>query len=182
VEATASYEPSPKFRLNLSTGRDLQNGFTRDVIGSVQLRPSRSFYASVAAIYSPETKTFGAITSNIRIARSPKQFLGGNLDMGIRYAADTNQLERVNATADIFVTGKTRVQALTSYNGFSKEFDLNQVRVTRDLHCFNLFVTYDQQRKQLRLDLSLKALPFLDTRFGQSRLGEGFDPFVGQVQ
>lgn len=182
VEATASYEPSQKFRLNLSTGRDLQNGFTRDVIGSLQLKPSRHFYASLAAIYSPETKTFGAITSNIRIARPPNRLLGGNLDMGIRYSADSGQLERVNATADIFVTGKTRVQALTSYNGFSKEFDLNQVRVTRDMHCFNLFVTFDQQRKQLRLDLSLKALPFLDTRFGQSRLGEGFDPFVGQVQ
>jgi hypothetical protein len=182
IDASASYDAGKKFRLNVSTGRDLLNGFTRDVIGTLQLQPSRSFYASIGASYSPQTKTFGSITSNIRLQRSPKSFLGGNLDLGIRYSPEQGQLERINAAADIFVTGKTRVQALSSYDGFNKQFDLNQIRVTRDLHCFNLFVTYDQQQKQLRFDLALKALPFLDTRFGQSRQGEGFDPFVGQVQ
>lgn len=182
VDLTASFQPSPKFRLNLTTGRDLQNGFSRDVIARLQLAPSRSVYASIGASYSPETKTFGDLIGNFRFARNPNKFLGGTLDLGVRYSPQTNEFARINTTADIFITKKIRVQALSSYSGFTKTFDLNQVRISHDLHCFNLFTTYDQQRKQIRFDLALKAFPFLDTRFGQGRLGEGFDPFVGEVQ
>jgi hypothetical protein len=63
-----------------------------------------------------------------------------------------------------------------------KELSFNQVRVTRDLHCFNLYATYDQQRKEFRLDLALKAFPFVDTRLGRTDLGEGFGPFIGDTR
>jgi len=182
LDLTASFQPGPKLRVNVSSGRDLQNSFSRDIIARVQLAPTPSVYASLGASYSPETNAFGDIIGNFRFARNPDKFLGGSLDLGVRYSSQTNELARINAAADLYVTKKIRVQALSSYSGFTKTFDLNQIRIAHDLHCFNLFTTYDQQRKQVRFDLALKAFPFLDTRFGQGQLGEGFDPFVGDVQ
>ncbi len=180
VDATLAFTPSDKFRFNLSSGRDLQNGFTRDLVGTLQFAPSRSLYGSVGFSYSPESGELGDITTNLRLSRSPNKFLGGTLDLGVRYTPKTSQIARVNIAADVFVTRKTRVQALSSYNGFSQSFDFNQIRLTQDLHCFNLYATFDSQTKQFRLDLALKAFPFVDTRFGQGQLGTGFDPYVGQ--
>jgi hypothetical protein len=179
VDATLAYQPSEKFRLNISSGRDLQNGFTREVDTRIQWAPSRNFYASLGGTYSPESREFGDVTGNFRIARNPNRFLGGNLDLGIRYSPSTSRLVRVNSTLDLFLNRKTRVQALTGYNGSTRSIDFNQIRVTRDLHCFNLFATYDSSRKELRFDLALKAFPFVDTRFGIGQFGEGFDSRVG---
>ncbi|HEX8832641.1 MAG TPA: hypothetical protein VF719_00500, partial [Abditibacteriaceae bacterium] len=179
VDTTLSYQPSEKFRLNLSSGRDLQSGYTRDVDARLQWAPSRSFYASLGAAYSPENRTFGDVVGNFRLARNPQKLLGGTLDLGIRYSPSNNSLSRVNATLDLFASRKTRVQALTGYNGISREFDFNQIRVTRDLHCFNLFATYDSTRKELRFDLALKAFPFVDTRYGVGQFGEGFGSQIG---
>ncbi|HVF11419.1 MAG TPA: hypothetical protein VNA16_11480 [Abditibacteriaceae bacterium] len=182
VDATLSFQPSDKYRLNVTTGRDLQNGFSRDIVASLQAAPSPSFYASLGVNYSPETRTFGDVIGNFRLARKPRRFLGGNFEMGVRYSVEENKFTQINTAADLFVSRKTRVQALSGYDGFARQFTFNQIRVTRDLHCFNLYATFDQQRKELRFDLALKAFPFVDTRFGRSEFGEGFAPFVGDVR
>ncbi|HEX8552330.1 MAG TPA: hypothetical protein VF681_12340 [Abditibacteriaceae bacterium] len=179
IDFIASYQPSEKFQLNLSTGRDLQNGYTRDIDSRLQWAPSKGFYASIGATYSPENRTFGDVISNFRFARNPEKILGGTLDLGLRYSPDLGRLSRVNATLDLFATRKTRIQALTGYNGVTREIDFNQIRVARDLHCFNLFATYDQSRKELRFDLALKAFPFVDTRLGIGQFGQGFDARIG---
>ena len=179
VDFIASYQPSKKFQLNLSTGRDLQNGYTRDIDARVQFSPSRGFYASVGATYSPEQKTFGDVIGNFRFARNPDKLLGGTLDLGVRYSPDLGRISRINTTLDLFATRKTRIQALTGYDGFARQIDFNQIRVSRDLHCFNLFATYDQSSKELRFDLALKAFPFVDTRLGIGQFGQGFDSRIG---
>jgi hypothetical protein len=179
VDAVFSYQPSTKLRLNVSGGRDLQNSFTRDIDTRVQWAPSRNFYASLGATYSPESRTFGDMTGNFRIARNPDKLFGGTLDLGIRYSPATSRIVRVNSSLDFFLTKKTRIQALTGYNGVSGEVDFNQIRISRDLHCFNLFATYDGTNRELRFDLALKAFPFVDTRFGVGQFGEGFDSRIG---
>jgi len=179
VDFIGSYQPSEKFQLNVSTGRDLQTGFTRDIDSRLQWQPAKSFYASFGGTYSPESNTFGDVISNFRLDRTKSRFLGGTVDLGLRYSPSLGRLSRVNAQLDILATRKTRVELLTGYNGFSRQIDFNQVRVTRDLHCFNLFATFDQSRKELRFDLALKAFPFVDTRYGIGQFGQGLDTRIG---
>lgn len=182
ADATLSYSSSDKFRFNLTAGKDFQNDFTRDIDARVQWVPSPSFYASVGTTYSPETKDLGDIVGNFRLARDKTKFLGGTLDLGVRYSSQLSQFSRINASLDLYADKKTRIQALSGYNGFAKQFDFNQIRITRDLHCFNLFATYDSTLKQFRLDLALKAFPFTDTRYGVGQQGQGFDARIGDFQ
>lgn len=181
IDFIGSYQPSQKFQLNVSSGRDLQTGFTRDIDTRLQWQPAKSLYASFGSTYSPETHTFGDVVSNLRLDRRKARFLGGTVDLGLRYSPDLGRLSRVNAQMDILATRKTRIELLTGYNGFSRQIDFNQIRVTRDLHCFNLFATYDQSRKELRFDLALKAFPFVDSRYGIGQFGQGLDPRIGST-
>lgn len=182
LDASLAYRIADKFSLDVNTGQDLENNVPRDVVAQLRFSPSKTFYASLGANYARQTGEFGDIVSNLHYERPNARFLRGSLDLGVRYAAQSNKFSRINAATDLFVTRKTRIQALASYNGFSSTFDFTQIRLTRDLHCFNLYATYDQQRREFRLDLALKAFPFLDTRFGRDDTGAGFSPFFGQFQ
>ena len=182
IDYTASYNLGQKLRLNLSGGSDLMNNYQRDLIFNAQFAPSQSFYGSLGTSYAIENSNFGEIYGNFNLARNRRKFGGGTLAFGFRYDPSGRGLTRANISADVNLGAKTRVQGLTSYSGFSKKFEFTQIRVIQDLHCFNLYFNYDNQRNQIRVDLALKAFPFADTRFGRNVLSEGFDSSVGAAR
>lgn len=179
LDYTASYNLGEKLRLNLSGGQDILNRYQRDLIFNAQFAPSANFYGSLGTSYGLENSNFGEIYGNFNFARNRRKFGGGELALGFRYDPSGRGLTRANASLDVNLGAKTRVQGLTSYDGFSKKFDFTQIRLIQDLHCFNLYANYDNERKQIRFDLALKAFPFADTRFGRNVFSEGFDSSVG---
>ncbi len=182
VDYTVSYNLGQKLRLNASGGSDLYNHYQRDLIFNAQFAPSPNFYGSLGTSYALENSNFGEIYGNFNLARNRRKFGGGTLAFGFRYNPNGQGLTRANVSADVNLGAKTRVQGLTTYNGFSSKFEFSQIRVIQDLHCFNLYVNYDDQRKQVRFDLALKAFPFADTRFGRNVFSEGFDSSVGTAR
>jgi len=190
IDYNFSLQSGEKFRLNLTGGRDIQNGFTRDAVLRAQFAPTPRIYTSIGTSFRLEPDQPGAIPSsrlgevyaNVRLNRNRNRFAGGGIALGVRYSPQTSEITRANGSIDINLGAKTRVQGLAGYDGFSKKFDFTQIRVTRDLHCFNLYTTYDGQRRELRFDLAIKAFPFADTRFGRGDNQEGFDSSVGDIQ
>ena len=182
IDYTASYNLGQKLRLNVTGGSDLKNNYQRDLIFNAQFAPTPSFYGSLGTSYAIETSRPGEIYGNFNLARNRRKFGGGTLAFGFRYDPNGRGLTRANLSTDINLGAKTRLQGLTSYSGFSKKFEFTQIRVIQDLHCFNLYANYDNQRKQIRFDLALKAFPFADTRFGRNTLSEGFDSSVGTAR
>ena len=179
IDYTLSYNKGSTLRFNLSGGSDIMNSYQRDLIFNAQFAPTPSFYGSLGTSYALENSNFGEIYGNFNLARNRRKFGGGTLAFGFRYDPNGRGLTRANVSADVNLGKKTRVQGLTSYSGFSKKFEFTQIRVIQDLHCFNLYLNYDNQRNQIRVDLALKAFPFADTRFGRNVLSEGFDSSVG---
>ncbi len=176
------FQPSTKARLEFSGGRDLQRGFNNDLIASLRLKPSPSVGLDFSTSYSLENSQLGDLVGNAYITRSRRKFFGGAFSLGVQYSPQTSTLAAVRTGADIQLGAKTRLQALAGYNGYTKRFETQQFRLVRDLHCFNLYATYDGSLKQFRLDLALKAFPFTDSRLGYNRFGESFDPTIQGVQ
>jgi len=182
LDGTLSYQASKKFRFNLSGGRDIENDFTPDVISSAQWQPSKGFYTSLGTSFSSQTHDLGDIYSNFKISRPRQQLLGGDYDFGFIYDPTGAGLTQLNSSVDFQLGHRTQIQAFEGYDGYTKSFDFDQVRITRDLHCFNFYTTYDGVLRQLRFDIALKAFPFVDSRFGRDQFSTGFDPSVGGTQ
>jgi hypothetical protein len=182
IDTRAILEPSRKLRLELASGRDIRNGINRDLTATLRVLPTRQLSLDLSTAYSREQNRLADIIGNVYLLRPRDRFGGGAISIGARYSPEQNQFSTINLGADVQLGKKTRFQAFAGYNGFSKQFDVQQFRVVRDLHCFNLFASYDGQRKEFRLDLALKAFPFSDSRLGQTALGEGFDPAIGTVR
>ena len=181
IDATLSYKQGDKVQFNLSTGKDILNDINRDVVASIQYKPVKSFYVSLGTSYSSFSSSLGDIITNFHLSRDPDRILGGSLDVGIRYTPNPGYISQFNAQTDIRLTHGLKMQALVGYTGFTGTFDFLQVRLVQDLHCVQLYVTYDQTIKELRFDLALKAFPFVDSRFGMGQLGQGFSPTVGGI-
>ncbi len=189
VDYTASVGRGENFRLNLSGGRDIQHSYTRDILTNLQWIPTRGAYVSLGTSYGLQAERknkFGDIYGNLRFSRAESGSFGGRFALGFRYTPSgtgRNQgLTRVNGSFDGNISRKIRFQALAGYDGISRRFDFQQYRAIVDLHCVNLFTTYDGSRKELRFDLALKAFPFADTRFGRNGFSQGFDAGVGEVR
>jgi hypothetical protein len=260
---TAQRFVTPKFRFNLSTGRDFENNAFRDLIWRAQFIPTRSFYTSLSAAYDFNEGEFRDMILRLRAGSqalapfltypsyggiypysypgspnypgaAPPIYPYGNsapyggynspygapygltspyapryvpadqplfcsqepqpekgkrrsvfkrigVNLAARFNPSTGQLGRVNTYLNWQLSDKWAIEWLGGYNGITKDLDFSQVRVTRDLHCFQAYLTADKFRREVRLDIALKAFPLFDTRFGVGGQGQLLSPSVGEI-
>ena len=244
---------TPKFRFNLSTGKDLENDAYRDLVWRAQFIPTRSFYASVSAAYdlnigefrdmilrlrtgsqalapfllypaygdyypygypspnfpfpiypygsyspysgypnpygtpfglpNPYAPRYGDGTASVSYDKSKPRSIFKRIGFNVaaRFNPTTGKLGRVNTYLNWQLNDKWAIEWLAGYNGLTKETDFSQFRITRDLHCFQAYLTADKFRREVRLDVTLKAFPLFDTRFGTGGQGQLLSPSVGDI-
>jgi len=177
LDLRVSCQQGDRLMFSLSGGRDLERNRYRDIILRLQYSPNQSYYASLSTGYSIENTELRDVLLRLSLF-SGDRF---ELDTTTRYSPRTHDISRIRAYLYWQVTDKWRIEGITGFNGFTNEFDFNQFRITRDLHCWEAFLTWDQQRRELRLDLALKAFPGLDTRFGVGATGQALDVSAGQI-
>ncbi len=119
--------------------------------------------------------TFQGAWSNIRIDTSYKP--GATfVSVGSYYDGIAHTWSNVNAFVDNLTWGKTKVSAILTYDGYTKQFDNQQYAFTYDLHCWEAVLTYQLQQtgfaagRTVTFMLRLKALPF-SSPFGSGSRG-----------
>lgn len=172
-----SFNQNDRQQFSLSGGYDFERRRYRDMIFRYQLMPNDTYYLSLSGGYDLENGEFRDFLTRLELRRHERF----SLDLNTRYSPRLGQLTRINAYLYCKPHRFWEFEALSGYNGFTNHFDFNQIKVTRDLHCWQAFLTYDQQRREFRLDLALKAFPAFDTRFGVGQSGQGLNTSVGQV-
>lgn len=177
LDNTWTYNLRDEIRFNLTSGYDLAQNLYRDAIIRFQLMPNQTYYFSLSTGYDLNSHEFRDVVNRLKLM-SGKSL---NFNLTTRYSPLTSELSRANAYLDWRFARQWGVQALSGYNGFVNDFDYNQVKLRRSFHDWNTYLTYDQQRREVRFDIALKAFPFFDTRFGVGQSGELLDTSSGEV-
>jgi len=176
LDARIGFDQNGRQQLSLLSGYDFERSQYRDLLLRYQLMPNDTYYLSLSTGYDLENGELRDILTRVNIASRERL----NLDLNTRYSPRLGQLARVNTQLYWQPHRLWQIEALSGWNGFTDRFDFNQVKVTRDLHCWEAFFTWDQQRREMRLDLALKAFPAFDTRFGVGQSGQWLNTSVGQ--
>jgi hypothetical protein len=76
------------------------------------------------------------------------------------------------------------VEGITSWNGITKKFDYKAFRLTRDMHCWEASLVYNdetgfRENKGISLEFRIKAFPTAD-RFGIGQYGQAVDTSMGE--
>ena len=177
VDSVLQYNLGDRMRINFSAGLDLSQDIYRDAILRYQFIPNETYYFSLSTGYDINNSEFRDVLTRFKLFHKDRL----NFNVTTRYNPVTDDLSRVNAYLDWRVGERWGIQALSGYNGFTRDFDYNQVKVRRTFHDWHAFLTYDDQRREMRFDLALKAFPFFDTRFGVGESGELLDTSGGEI-
>ncbi|MGC9319318.1 MAG: hypothetical protein ACP5KN_14895, partial [Armatimonadota bacterium] len=82
------------------------------------------------------------------------------LALSSRYDLDDEKLTDADLEFDWRIDSRWRLEGLTTYSGYREELDEMNLRLTRDLHCWQASVTYNMELDEIRVNLGIKAFPF----------------------
>lgn len=181
--AGINYQDNSKVRFSLLTGYNFeQPQFPwQDVTLRFSFQPTNSLLFYTATGYDINRSQWRTLINQLRV-RAGDRF---RLDVGTRYDTIRKEIAAGRLVLDTAIDRLTRLQAVASYNGFTRNFDYSGVMLTRDLHCWEASLIYTRQTgffesQGIMLNLRIKAFP-LFSDFGVGAFGQALDTSVGQV-
>lgn len=200
--------PSPKFFLSATTGLDMERNFFRDMLLNLRWQPSQGVALDLSTGYSLERGKWQDILGRLLLSKpatlglpaygtfvsyyglEPTPFAqerplpppgGFRSELAFRYSPSRGEWTRVRLFLDWRITSTWRLEALLGYNGILRKVDITQFRLTKDWHCYQLWVTYNRERGEFRFFFVIKAFPIFQQFFGTSDQGAFLDTSLGQV-
>ncbi|GBC98250.1 hypothetical protein HRbin17_00750 [bacterium HR17] len=207
LDLRLSLAPSDRFLLSLTTGLDVRNNFYRDALLNLRWRPYQGAAVDLSTGYSLErgqwldllgrivlskpstlgVPTYGTFVSYYGIQPTPFAEErpapppgGFRSELTFRYSPTQGRLALARLFMDWSVSKSWRLETLLGYSGLLRKMDIVQFRVTRDLHCYQLWLTYNRERREFRFFFVVKAFPLFQQLFGTSNQGTFLDTSVGQ--
>ena len=184
---------TPRVRLTLFTGYDLQRARDDDFIGprnpwqnlslQLALRPSDAFQTRFTSSFDINSGRLQDLTNRTRV-RLPGRLA---LDTGSRYDPRRGRLAQANFALETSLFGGAyNLSALAGYNGFTKKFEYRNFALTRSYHDYEITLTYIDQpfgfrsEKGFNFLIRLKAFPTFQ-RTGVGQYGTALDTGTGEV-
>lgn len=182
VRLVTDYQDTNKLRWSLSGGYDLnQRTYPwQDLSLRLTARPSNNVTYSFSTGYDLNRGKWRTLVGRFQVAGS-EQF---GLDVGARYDIENSRVQLARGKLKIPIGDKWRLEGIASWNGASKAFDYKAFRLTRDLHCWEASLVYNEETgfrtdRALSLELRVKAFPTVD-RFGIGQYGQAVDTSMGE--
>jgi hypothetical protein len=181
------------FWLAVSSGYDIERGRMRDVISWVAIGlPGRVLSKSIQRGYPAHALPYygyGSFYIPSYTAYSQSQLReepdlppwGILLNLSSRYSSLEKKLALIRSFVDWRIGRSWRLQLLASYNGIMRRTDYVQTRLTRDLHCYEISLTYNSLTREWRVEFNIKAFPAFRQFFGTSNRSQLLDTSVGQL-
>jgi hypothetical protein len=180
--------------LNLKSGKNnkfsLLTGYNfeqkqfpwQDAVIRWSVQPTRSVLLYTGTGYNFNQSRWRSVINQLRVRSDDDLF---RFDLGTRYDTTVSKLSSIRGLLDMKVNSKTRLQANAGYNGLTGNFDYQNFKITRDLHCWEASLIFTNQtgfykEQGIRLNLRIKAFPLFED-FGVGTFGQALDTSVGEV-
>ena len=182
LRAVTDYQDSDKLKWTLSSGYNFsQTGFPwQDVTFRLTTHPKPAYAFSLSTGYDVNRSKWRTLISQVRVLHGDRV----GLELGARYDIETGKIGLARSRFDFQLGKKWRVEGITSWNGITKKFDYKAFRLTRDMHCWEASLVYNdetgfRENKGISLEFRIKAFPTAD-RFGIGQYGQAVDTSMGE--
>lgn len=182
TRAIFDYQDSGKLRWSLASGYNINRAQApwQDLALRVAARPVKNTAMSLSTGYDFNSGRWKILTNQMQFSLPGKLMF----DIGTRYDMDKGKVDLMRGRFDIYAGKKWRLEGIASWNGITNAFDYRALRVTRDLHCWEASITYNdetgfRQNRGISLDFRIKALPRQD-RLGIGQFGQMVDTSMGE--
>ena len=151
-------------------------GYRSEADGPSQRQPTG---ISLSTGYDLNRGRWRTLTSQVRLLNPDS--LG--LILGARYDLEAGKVGLARGRIDWHIGPKWRIEGITSWNGSLKKFDYQSYRLTRDLHCWEASLGFNNETgfrtdRGFSLEFRIKAFAAAD-RFGIGQFGQAVDTSMG---
>lgn len=182
IRGVLEYQDSQKLRWSLSGGYDFKRDENnwQDLSFRLTAKPNSKLTLATSTGYDLNRSKWRALITQMHLADRERLML----DIGTRYDIQTGKLGLARGKLDWRIGDKWRLQGITSWNGLTKKYDYKAFRLTRDLHCWEVSLSYTDETgfrrdKGFSLDFRIKVFPTVD-RFGIGQYGQMVDTTMGE--
>jgi hypothetical protein len=181
----------PSSRITLSSGYDVRRATYRDALLRANFLFSPQTSLTLSTAYNVENSQLQPLlvryshrpqgdkgTTTYSPGEGPSRF---SLESSLRFDPKQGKFNTLLTRLNWPISSQWRLESVSGYNGVLNKFNYNDLRLTKDLHCFLATVTYSQQRQELRFNLMIKAFPITDRYFGVSSYGQQFGTGLGEL-
>ena len=184
INAAINLKQRDKYKFSLLTGYNFEQTSVpwQDATIRFTVQPTKSFLFYTSTGFNINTWHWKTLINQMRIRSGDDKF---RLDLGTRYDTSLGQLSSIRGLLDTKINTKTHIQATAGFNGITNNFEYQNIKITRDLHCWELSLIFVNQTgfyedKGIRLNLRIKAFPLYEN-FGQGTFGQVLDTSVGEI-
>jgi hypothetical protein len=179
-----NYQDNDRFKISLLGGYnfDQKNFPWQDITLRFSVRPCPSLLLYTATGYDINRSKWRALINQFRFRAVGDKV---KVDVGTRYDTILKKLALVKTELDTPIDKHTRLQAISGYNGLTRQFDYRSFMLTRDLHCWEASLTYIDQggfylNRGFMINFRIKAFPMF-RYYGMGNFGQALDTSVGQI-
>lgn len=153
------FDPGQKYKLRLSTGYDLQNNYPQDIILDSRVVPSDNLELTAASGYSPRQKIWNDLVVRGSYAGLWPE---GKISLGARYSLIRGELTSLDTVLEYGWGGRWEdrwsIKLEHSYQARLGS-NLKRIALTKDLHCWEAEISYDNVAHVIMFRLGIKAFP-----------------------
>ena len=182
IRFVTEYQDSDRLRWSLTGGYDFDQQLYpwQDLALRLVVRPNEMDSYSLSMGYDLNRGEWRTLVGRFQLSRS-RDF---GVDVGVRYNLEDGKIELARSRFRIPIGSRWRLDGIASWNDIVKDFDYKAFRLTRDFHCWEASLVYNEETgfrtdRTLSLELKIKAFPMVD-RFGIGQYGQFVDTSMGE--
>ncbi len=182
ARAAIDYQNTRKLKWSLSTGYDFNgNGYSwQDLALRLTAQPDPQHGFSISTGYDLNSALWRTLIARVKVDLPGRT----SFDVGTKYDMAIGKLALARAIFGVNVGKLWKVEGITGWNGTTNAFDYKAFRLTRDLHCIEASLTYEDEpgytgNGSLQFNIRIKAFGGQD-RFGIGQYGQAIDTSMGE--
>lgn len=152
-------------RFDFSTGYDAVLDRWRTALVQYEMMTSRNSKLSLDTGYDIEQSEWRNLQARWVFVKPRRLYLG----LGAQYDIEESKLKQGSIDLDWDIDRRTQLEFLGRYSGFTRKLDQMDIRITRDLHCWQGSISYSEPEGEWQINLGIKAFPSLQANFGSTR-------------
>jgi hypothetical protein len=181
IKDTISLYYGSYVNFDISAGYNYLNSTYDDILGNLRVSPNDKVYVTLSSGWSVENLLYRDANLNVTYTPFPKF----RNTMGVQYDLNIGHFKAANSEMDL-EWGDTwqerfHFKIRHFYDTVQDRYMLQDIAFSKDLHCWEGYLSYSEYLKEFRFGMTLKAFPEYPFSFQAGPSGNYFNSFLDNM-
>jgi hypothetical protein len=166
---------------NISGGYNYMNSTYNDVLTNMEIRPSDQLMINTSTGWSIENQRYLDWVTGVTFVPYPKFTNTASITYDMNYGRLLSANSEVDLEYGDTWQERFHFKMRHFYDFYTDTYMLQDIAITKDLHCWEAYLSWSQYLSELRFGMTLKAFPEYPFSYITSPAGNYFNSFMDNM-